>query len=61
MSRVLTASTTSPCHDPADVKNNMTDTMQSVRRNMSRLTEKNRRIPLRRHTPFQVKCFTSLR
>ena len=55
MRSVFTASTTSPCHEPADVKNSMTDTIQSVRRNMSRLTEKNRRMSSRRHTPCQEK------
>ena len=60
MSRVFTASTTSPCHEPADVKNSITDTRQSVRRKMSRLMLKKCAMAVRRHTPFHVKCFFSL-
>ena len=55
MSSVLTASTTSPWREPADVKNSITATMQSVRRNMSRLTLKKCDMAARRHTPCQEK------
>ena len=40
MSNVLTASTTSPCAAPADVKNIITATKHNVRKKISRLTLK---------------------
>jgi len=38
MSNVFTANTISPCAAPAEVKNIVTITKQSVRKNISRLT-----------------------